>query len=755
MPCLGMAVDLGSEVNGTSGWQSVAKVYRKACMGSNSRYRYVICEPCGHCGPGCGVSVLCGWRICAEHIAVEADPHWHGPGEHWRRGHGIEHPDRAGAPISLHTPGGVLSLTPLGVARGAEVGQAGRGERSVVFRSSAPATDTTVTPKPDGGIEVSETLRSAGAPGSFSWAVKLDGVEQLIPRSDGGVNVVEIAPSAPRPDAKLVSQAGPSAAAGQVSAGGGPEGDGPRRPLAPPNSYPTSPIGPAGDGSVAPACDPAATGGARVTRFATGLDSLAPILPSSPVCAPLARLPIGATSLPAAAATSQALPDGVGARARPGGGLVRGGRLSHEVVVATIAAPHSTDARGVQVPTRLSVSGNVVTMRLDRTMRGLTYPIVADPLVKGQSEPAPCSEIVQSGFDATGHPMLTLNCREWFAVGFNDYRLMNYSDPAFTQTEGGPQQGCGAILDSEDQEYELKQIAGTGANVIRVWFFQKYYQDHMENEPKGNGWEPYIHLLKAAKNAGLLVIPVITNEWDQCDREDGTLNDGNHLPYTFYEPGAGGYEAPQFNYRYSAKQWAQMVAEEFSPNSTGEAKELWKSIAFYQIINEAELDLKSTSSECAPNGAQLLYNFAQNMAQTIKSGYVGKSPVAPPLVSLGTMGIGQCGVSSDVPDPVNHPSIGDYAYANSAPGIDICEVHDYDAESESDTTYDWYGLPYDSLQQRIADCSTKPLFVGEAGIEANAQAGAIERCDHKSPPKGCPNPLRKPARRRSNSVPRI
>jgi hypothetical protein len=653
-------------------------------------------------------------------------------------GTGSSIPVAPAAPIVLHTPGGTLSLTPLGVSQGADAGQVARGGRSVVFRSPARDTATTVTPQPAGGVEISDTLRSSSAPSSFSWVVKLDGVERLVPTTDGGVNVVKVAASTSPPPHLTPPPGG--AGTGHELAAAEPNGGRPRGPLLPPNSYAETRLGPTGNGSVPPPCDLVASvtesSGASGLSLAGSFSSLGPVFVSG--CSPRAALPVEASS---AAVTSRALRPSLSAsHVRTGkGGLAGGGRLSKEVVVASIAPPRSTDARGVQVPTSLSVSGDVVTMHVDRGAGRYTYPLTADPLVKGQSEPAPCSEIVQSGFDATGHPVLTLHCKEWFAVGFNDYRLMNYADPAFKQSEGGPQQGCGAIMDSEDQEYEIKQIAATGVNVIRVWFFQKYYQDYLENEPKGKGWEPYIHLLKAAKAAGLLVIPVIANEWDQCDRENGTLNDGNHLPYTFYEPGSGGYEAPQFSYHYSTKQWAQMVAEEFSPNnSSGETSELWKTIAFYQVINEAELDLKATSSECAPNGAQLLYNFGENMAHTLKTAYVGSGSVTPPLVSLGTMGIGQCGVSSDVPDPVNHPSIGDYAYANSAPEINICEVHDYDAEGVSDTTHDWYGLPNNSLQQRISDCSSKPLFVGEAGLEANVQPGAVERCDHPSPPPGCP-----------------
>jgi hypothetical protein len=375
---------------------------------------------------------------------------------------------------------------------------------------------------------------------------------------------------------------------------------------------------------------------------------------------------------------------------------------------------------------------------------------------------------VQTGTDEFEHHVLTLEGQEWWAVGFNDYRLMNYAyklPHPFVNTTG-ESEGCGSILNSEDQKYQLERIKDSGANVIRVWFFQKYYQDY-ESDPSygsSNGghpdaWLPYIHLLELAKEDGLLVIPVLVNQWHQCDREPNTgtpppANDGGHKAYTFYEKGYDTYEpghspsesgckpntegdspcAP-FGYHYTAKTWAEMVAKEFGPNSADPnvPKELYKTIAFYQLVNEAETDENESAEDtklCGKGGAELLKNFGGTMAQAIKAQYRGNSEnVSEPLVSLGTMAIGQCGVSSDVVNPTEDAKdkADDYAIANS--GVDICEVHDYDAESVSDPTFEWYGLPYNSLSQRLTDCEGKPMVMGEAGIEANVQAGDVKRID--------------------------
>jgi hypothetical protein len=89
--------------------------------------------------------------------------------------------------ITLRMPAGRVTLAPLGVAAGAGVGQMVEGGGSVQYSGTARATTTRVLAPSGGGAEVVERLGSAGAPESFSWRVLIDGVEELVPRRDGGV----------------------------------------------------------------------------------------------------------------------------------------------------------------------------------------------------------------------------------------------------------------------------------------------------------------------------------------------------------------------------------------------------------------------------------------------------------------------------------------------------------------------------------------------------------------------------------------
>jgi hypothetical protein len=88
-----------------------------------------------------------------------------------------------------------------------------------------------------------------------------------------------------------------------------------------------------------------------------------------------------------------------------------------------------------------------------------------------------------------------------------------------------------------------------------------------------------------------------------------------------------------------------------------------------------------------------------------------KSIDANHLVSLGTIGSGQCGTAGD-----------DYAYVHALPQIDLCEYHDY---------WDPAPIPGDQwngLQMRIDQCNAlnKPLFIGEVGVRPNDVGGTLQ-----------------------------
>jgi hypothetical protein len=650
-------------------------------------------------------------------------------------------PLRLTTPIRLTTPSGRLSVVQLGVAARSPQGTVSGGS-AVTYRETGRQTATRVVAKPGGGLETFTILDGPTAPTTFRWRIWISGaVERLERTPDGGVNVVRIAerpaanPSSPVRRPTTARRAGP-VFRGHAAPMLPPPGANGNPVLAPPEQLAPCPARP-GRATSSWDWSTAQTGG---TASLLEIGSCLPRVGQP-------TIPVALDASPASVPTSP----------RRHAPTARLSRVRQEVVVAHVMPPTSRDQRGTEVPTAITISGDQLIVHVDLHSGRFAYPVTVDPQIVGEDATQPCSSLVQAG-TFQGRGMLVRNCKVWLPVGFNDYRLMNYAaglpHPFVNSTTEN--EGCGPILDSEDQDSELHRIAESGANVVRVWFFQKYYQDFADDSSSTglDPWGPYVHLLQAAKAHGLLVIPVLTNNWDQCDREPSTgttspSNDGNHAAYGFYENGPGGASpgyltAGTYGYTYSAKDWASMVASEFGPN--GSHSDLTSTIAFYQVINEAEVDSTTTdTADCGPDAPSALYSFGNDMGGAIKAQYAGHTA---PLVSLGTMGIGQCGVSSDVADPVSAPSRSDFAYIHSAPNIDICEVHDYDAESVSDPSVDWYGLPHNNMAERLDECPGKPLIVGEAGIEANVQSGDVARSDpgNPSPPSVSATTLSRRAR---------
>jgi hypothetical protein len=135
-------------------------------------------------------------------------------------------------------------------------------------------------------------------------------------------------------------------------------------------------------------------------------------------------------------------------------------------------------------------------------------------------------------------------------------------------------------------------------------------------------------------------------------------------------------------------------------------------------------------------------SFAHSAAWHIKDAYDSTGQQVP-LVSLGTMGIGQCGVSwRFLPGTTangTQPGITEFKFVHSSPNpnvppnVDICEIHDYDAYTEALPT-DWYDEGVNgsnSMTRRLSECDNpqRPFFVGEVGIKANVSQGV--KCAHE------------------------
>lgn len=206
-----------------------------------------------------------------------------------------------------------------------------------------------------------------------------------------------------------------------------------------------------------------------------------------------------------------------------------------------------------------------------------------------------------------------------------------------------------------------------GANTVRTWFFQSYYE--------GGGWAPFDRVLRAAAERGLRVIAVLVNHYPDCEPPSGGAKS-----IGFYE---SAFRTPGYGYPRSFKDYVRMVAEHYAADRT---------VAFWQLVNEAEA--------CGSDGPAALRSFAIEMRSQVRAVDTNH------LVSLGTIGTGQCGTTGE-----------DYRTVHQA--VDICEVHDYGAPQTA--------LPGDDtngIARRVRQCTDlgKPIFVGEAGIPSDVGA---------------------------------
>ncbi len=275
-----------------------------------------------------------------------------------------------------------------------------------------------------------------------------------------------------------------------------------------------------------------------------------------------------------------------------------------------------------------------------------------------------------SGLVTASGTSLMLNGAPWQFTGYDDYRL----------TSASPGHQCGGPLTDADVAASLDEIhSNSGATVVRTWFMQAY-------GGPGN-WGQFDRVLAAAAARGMKVIPVLVDQWAACEPWPAGQTHYRSLPW--YQ---SGYTRPDYGYSLSYRDYAAAIAAHYKNNPT---------IAFWQLVNEAEA-LDSPGGACDDSAANAaLRSFADDVAGVVKSNDPGH------LVSLGTIGSGQCGTSSTA----------DYLNLHSG-RIDICEYHDYFGPG---------GLPGDQwhgVAVRINQCHSlnKPIFAGEIGLQASITA---------------------------------
>ena len=298
---------------------------------------------------------------------------------------------------------------------------------------------------------------------------------------------------------------------------------------------------------------------------------------------------------------------------------------------------------------RLILSGLLVGTVL--TMGCLTASAVAAP----------------SPFVKRAGTKLTLGGNPYRFTGLNIYNA-NSRGSCWYAMSSGPT--LGSSLDA----------IGPRKEAFRAWFFQSQATTAGHRD-----WSAFDHTLSVARSHGVKVIVTLANQWGDCE-PGGYKTDGWYT---------GGYRQRDPGAVASYRGWVKQVVTRYRGNPT---------ILAWQLMNEAEVKPGRDAPNCSANAATILKSFATDVSGLIKS--IDRNH----LVSLGTIGGGQCGAQE-----------AEYRVLHSVPTIDLCEYHDYQPHDPIP------GDEFNGLQVRINQCKAlhKPLFVGETGIIPNDVGGTL------------------------------
>ncbi|MEA2518124.1 MAG: mannan endo,4-beta-mannosidase, partial [Chloroflexota bacterium] len=264
-------------------------------------------------------------------------------------------------------------------------------------------------------------------------------------------------------------------------------------------------------------------------------------------------------------------------------------------------------------------------------------------------------------------PSLCLNGQPYQFTGLNIYNA-NSRDNCWYGL------GSGTALDSS-----LADI-GVGQNVFRAWFFQRLATTNGVRD-----WAAFDHTLAVAAARGQRVIVTLANQWGDCENATG---DPVYKAESWYQ---SGYRSTVDSGSASTyREWVRDVVARYANHPA---------VLMWQLMNEAEARTSATGT-CSSTAEASVHSWAVDVSGLVKS-------IDPShLVSLGTIGNGQCGTSSGT----------SFQRLHAIPTVDICEYHDYDSPLAPLPGDQWNGL-----ETRLSQCRTlgKPMFVGEMGVKVS------------------------------------
>ncbi len=260
-------------------------------------------------------------------------------------------------------------------------------------------------------------------------------------------------------------------------------------------------------------------------------------------------------------------------------------------------------------------------------------------------------------------------------VGLNAYELA---------TDYGVNNGCGSDIHTSTDAFFASLPTGT---VVRFWAMQPF-ATASANTPNPNSltWGPLDNVFATAAKYGDKVIPVLGNEWGDCDGVNESP--GVQLGQAFY---SGGYTSNTSEGPLPYWQWVKDIVARYASSPAVYA---WEPINEPQVCDVTEAQ-----------GTTDLTSFFTAVGGEIHALAPGAK------VESGFLGTGNCGLKN-----------GDYQTVGASPGLDILTYHDYYAASAPVGGDQWNGI---AVRVAQAKALGKPIINGEMGIEAGTSCSSI------------------------------